>query len=181
MVITANGLIISPRKWCVANSSCINQCVLINVIMQQENIQDVFTQNRQPPGVLYRVHASLSVLGIEWKRAAREDRAPHLEKVGTVAINKGCENAAVAYPNWPAIFRSTDLSAHAEKQPLQTKWWLPERSSDEGMCISFVSLISHSALCRSSRLKADQQGEGPCPTGPQYGCGRHHWRWADGG
>lgn len=87
----------------------------------------------------HRVHASIAVVAMEWRRAGKAKRNPDLRHLTVKALDAGCASTRALYSEWPNVLLSTDLSKEASDQPIKEQWWLAEHTADdsgEGMYCS---------------------------------------------
>ena len=99
--------------------------------MLQKKVREAYTNNPQSATTRHRVHAALTVVGNEWKRSLKEKRDPDINRLTMKAISDGCADAASAYPDWPTVLLTPNLSSHVAGQPKQVQWWTAGHPSDD--------------------------------------------------
>jgi hypothetical protein len=98
--------------------------------LQQKNIETIYNKYPQTQTTQHRVHASIAVVGQEWKNATSGKRPLDLGRMTVSMINKGCDNTVKRYANWPAVLHLKDLSRYALEQPIGMLWWLSDDSPE---------------------------------------------------
>lgn len=133
--------------------------------MQQKNITTVYRQFPQSKTVQHHIHASIAIVGQEWKRAGSEKTNPDVRRLTVRALNARGASTAAAFPLWPKVLLATDLSKQASEQPVEMQWWLGEHAADDSgegkysQCF-YPHLMFSPAPRRSGRIN---KGKGPLP------------------